>query len=87
MFNTDIHENLIALGYQHKHYEEEYREGGDAESDPRLEGYPAYDEYTSEEDYIVIDRNGCFVHQEMRNLEREAWLAEQEDSLVIAARS
>lgn len=77
LLNADVHGHLIALGYTRTHHEASYEYVGDAETGPRLEGGPEFDEYLSDTDVIVIDHNGMFVHHELRDLEFEKFLDQQ----------
>jgi hypothetical protein len=58
--------------YVRTHYPESFEDDGDAESGPHLTGGPAYDEYESADDRVIIDHNGHFAHHEKRDLEWEA---------------
>jgi hypothetical protein len=71
-FNRGTHDQLVALGYVRTHYPESFEDDGDAESGPHLTGGPAYDEYESADDRVIIDHNGHFAHHEKRDLEWEA---------------
>jgi len=73
-YNQDAHANLIALGYEHKHYEADYEDVGDAESGPMLSGHPGFDEYYSDIDLIIIGHDGLFTHHDMRDLEAERFM-------------
>lgn len=70
-FHAAAHAWLIANGYTHKRMDAEWEDTGDAESGPRLDGHPAFDEYTSDTDYVIIDERG-FQHCEKRDMEWEA---------------
>lgn len=76
-YNEDAHQQLLALGYEHENMPAEF-DDGDAENGPGSWGHPPYDEYTSNDDYIIIDQAGQFVHHEMRDLELEHFVARQQ---------
>lgn len=75
--NEEVRNNLTALGYEHTHHEEDFEDIGDAENGPKLSGGPAYDEYLSPEDRIIINHRGNFAQFELRDLAFEAWCDEQ----------
>lgn len=77
IFNQDIHDNLLDHGFRHNRVEESWEECGDAENGPQLDGGPAYDEYMSNDSYIIIDHEGHFVHHSTRDAAFEEWLAAQ----------
>ena len=77
--NLEVHKHLIALGYTHEYFPEDWEDTGGPEYGPRLEGHPAYDQYTSDKDYIIIDHHGHFAHFELRDLEFEKWVEQQEE--------
>ena len=75
-FNENIHYWLFWMEYDYHHVEESFEDDGNAESGPHLSGYPAYDEYRNDEEYLIIDYFGHFVHREKRDLEFEKFLEE-----------
>jgi hypothetical protein len=75
-FNPDAHAHLIALGYRHTQFPCTFEDDGDAESGPHLTGGPAFDEYESDDDRLIIDELGRFAHWELRDLEAEKAEAE-----------
>lgn len=56
-FNPAAHEFLTANGYTHQYVPFE-PDDGDLESGPGPNSQPAYDEYTSEEDYVYVASDG-----------------------------
>ena len=78
-FNSGIHAVLVEMGYEYKHYECTFEDVGDPENGPQLDGDPAFDEYKSADEYIIISECGRVVHREDRDLEFEKWIDEQEE--------
>ena len=75
-FNQQVHDHLKAMGYFLIQYEAEF-DDGDPENGPGTWGCPAYDEYSSDDEYIVIGDDGNVVHREERDLEQERCLQSQ----------
>jgi len=65
-YNPEVHENLIALGFEYYHYEEQFEECGCVESGPALDYTPAYDFYVNDEQdiEIAIEKDGSVHVQE-----------------------
>lgn len=78
-FNPDIHAALLVEGFTLTQHEDDFEDDGDAESGPHLTGGPAWDEYQSADEMIVVDHHGAVVHREPRDLEREAYEASMSD--------
>ena len=78
-FNPDAHAHLIALGYERTFHACDFHDDGDGESGPHLAGGPAWDEYTSADDWLAISDEGRFEHWEPRDHEREAYEAAMAD--------
>jgi hypothetical protein len=74
-YNEQAHAHLIELGYVRTWHEDSFEDGGDAENGPDLTGGPAFDEYKSADDYVMIDEQGHFAHYERRDPEIEEWAA------------
>lgn len=76
-FNADIHAALLAEGFAFTPHEADFEDDGDGESGPHLTGGPAWDEYESDDERIVVAHNGAVVHREPRDLAFEAWVEKQ----------
>jgi hypothetical protein len=76
MFNLDIHDHLITLGYAHTAHEADWEDVGTGETGPWVVGSPGWDEYESLEDRIIVDHRGHVAQWESRDLEFEAWCDE-----------
>lgn len=77
--NTFAHRMFTDQGVcTHKHFEAEV-DDGDAENGPGTDGHPAFDEYTSDSHYIVIDACGFLVHTQERDFDLEAYCNEHMD--------
>lgn len=72
-FNIALDEHLVGLGYTRIRMEASYEDVGNGETGPIVHGCPAYDEYTSPDDYVFFSENGTANH-ELRDLEFEAWI-------------
>lgn len=73
-FNPEIHASLLALGFAHLAHAATFEDYGDGESGPSLSGHPAFDEYESEAERIIVDSLGAVVMREDRDLALEAWI-------------
>lgn len=78
--NPEVHAHMLEMGYSYQYYPV-YEEGGDAENGPGLV-VPDYDEYTSQDDVVIIDQGGHFAHFEKRDLELEKWIDEQQGAMI-----
>ncbi len=55
--NELVHEFLLKHGYVHQHIEADWEDVGGPETGPIISGHGAFDEYTSNEDFVYIDDN------------------------------
>jgi hypothetical protein len=62
----------------HEHHEADF-DDGDAENGPGSDGHPAWDEYTSESHFIVVDHTGLIVHSEPIDWALVTWIIGQEN--------
>lgn len=81
--NFTLHRLLTDQGACiHTHHPESFEDTGDAESGPCLEGGPAYDEYTSDSHYMIVDQTGLFVHSQVIDWDMERFVDEMTGSGV-----
>jgi hypothetical protein len=77
IFNPVAHTLLTDQGaYVHTHFDDTFEDVGDAENGPELTGGPAFDEYSGESHYLIIDHTTTFVHQQERDFAFEQLCAE-----------
>jgi len=83
-FNLALHEHLTSLGYQRTRQDATWEDDGDAESGPHLIGGPAYDEYSSADEYVFASENGT-LDRMPRDQHLENWLDEQQCEIYAQA--
>lgn len=78
--NIFAHRMLTDQGaYVHTHYPDSWEDIGDAENGPQVVGGPAYDEYSGDSDYFIIDPSGLIVAQMAIDWAFVRWYAEHPD--------
>ena len=76
MFNIEIHDHLLALGFAWTPHEAEVQDHGNGETGPMVHWCPPWDEYVADDWRVIIDQNGHVVVSEARDLAFEAWCDE-----------
>lgn len=57
-YNEGIHHHLLDLGYTYTHHEADWWEEGSGESGPIIRGGPAWEEYSNDEEQIIVNGDG-----------------------------
>jgi hypothetical protein len=80
-YNAAVDAQLVEMGYKRTWHPDSFEDTGDGESGPHLTGGPAFDEYESADERIIIDESGHCAHRELRDLEMEKFIAAEQGAL------